>query len=33
LILDPAGKFLFKDSGKAKDLSDDRYNEGLGDKE
>jgi hypothetical protein len=30
LILDPAGKFLFKDKGKAKDLSDDRYNEGMG---
>ena len=32
LILDPAGKYLFKDKGKAKDLSDDRYNEGTEDK-
>lgn len=26
LILDPAGKFMFKDTKKAKDLSDERYN-------
>lgn len=26
LILDPAGKFMFKDTKRAKDLSDERYN-------